>query len=69
LEKTIVKRIVANIDTGNVGKARRFYGKAIGLHTRMDPFWIVTFGNSPATSDGCPSEPRSGKKSQGNRVS
>ena len=39
-----VKRIVANIDTRDVGKAKRFYHDVLGLDLLMDHGWIVTYG-------------------------
>jgi catechol 2,3-dioxygenase-like lactoylglutathione lyase family enzyme len=43
----IVKRIVTNIATGDVSKARRFYADILGLEVAMDLGWIITF-TSPA---------------------
>ena len=43
----IVKRIVANLATNDVSKARRFYADVLGLEVAMDLGWIVTFA-SPA---------------------
>jgi catechol 2,3-dioxygenase-like lactoylglutathione lyase family enzyme len=39
----IVKRIVANIATENLGAARAFYGEILGLRLVMDHGWIQTF--------------------------
>jgi catechol 2,3-dioxygenase-like lactoylglutathione lyase family enzyme len=38
-----VKRIVANIATENVERAKAFYGDILGLRTVMDHGWIMTF--------------------------
>ncbi|ANY74991.1 glyoxalase [Paenibacillus ihbetae] len=43
-----VKRIVANIDTGRVAEAKRFYQDVLGLDLLMDHGWIATYG-SPET--------------------
>jgi len=40
-----VKRIVANIDTGRVAEAKRFYQDVLGLDLLMDHGWIATFGS------------------------
>ena len=40
-----VKRIVANIGTQDVAKARRFYQDVLGLDLLMDHGWIQTFGS------------------------
>lgn len=40
-----VKRIVANIETGRVADARRFYGDVLGLELLMDHGWIATYGS------------------------
>jgi len=40
-----VKRIVPNIDTQQVAKAKRFYGDLLGLDVLMDMGWIVTYGS------------------------
>jgi catechol 2,3-dioxygenase-like lactoylglutathione lyase family enzyme len=42
----IVKRIIANLATSDVSKARRFYGDIIGLEVAMDLGWIVTFAST-----------------------
>lgn len=39
----VVKRIVANIATADVSKARMFYADILGLKVTMDLGWIVTF--------------------------
>lgn len=39
-----VKRIVANIGTKEVAKAKRFYGDLLGLDLLMDMGWIATYG-------------------------
>jgi catechol 2,3-dioxygenase-like lactoylglutathione lyase family enzyme len=41
-----VKRIVANVDTRNVGEAARFYRDVLGLDLLMDQGWIATYGSS-----------------------
>jgi catechol 2,3-dioxygenase-like lactoylglutathione lyase family enzyme len=38
-----VKRIVANIATPDVGRARSFYGDILDLEVVMDQGWIQTF--------------------------
>lgn len=40
-----VKRIVANIDTGRVAEAKRFYQDVLGLDLLMDHGWIATYGS------------------------
>lgn len=40
-----VKRIVANIATQNIEKAKGFYGGILGLEIVMDFGWIATFGS------------------------
>ena len=40
-----IKRIVANIATANVEKAKAFYGDVIGLDILMDLGWIQTYGS------------------------
>ncbi|MDN5864339.1 MAG: VOC family protein [Gammaproteobacteria bacterium] len=40
-----VKRIVANIASPDVDKARRFYQELLGLEVLMDMGWIRTLGN------------------------
>ncbi|MGK6340679.1 VOC family protein [Chryseobacterium sp. DT-3] len=41
----MVKRIVANIKTGHLTEADRFYKDILGLEILMDHGWIKTFGN------------------------
>jgi catechol 2,3-dioxygenase-like lactoylglutathione lyase family enzyme len=45
-----VKRIVANIETGNPAEAERFYRDVLGLDVLMDHGWIVTYGSHDAMS-------------------
>ena len=45
-----VKRIVANIGTQDVAKARLFYQDVLGLDLLMDQGWIQTFGSETAMS-------------------
>ena len=40
-----VRRIVANIATGDVARAKRFYQDVLGLELLMDMSWIATYGN------------------------
>lgn len=40
-----VKRIVANIATEDVAKARRFYHDILGLDVLMDHGWLVAYGS------------------------
>jgi catechol 2,3-dioxygenase-like lactoylglutathione lyase family enzyme len=40
-----VRRIVANIATGDVAAAKRFYGDVLGLDVLMDMGWIATYGS------------------------
>ncbi|MGB3389049.1 MAG: VOC family protein [Pseudaminobacter sp.] len=40
-----VKRIVTNIDTKDIGAARRFYHDVLGLDILMDHGWITTYGS------------------------
>lgn len=40
-----VKRIVANIPTDDVVKAKQFYGDILGLDVLMDHGWLVTYGS------------------------
>ena len=40
-----VKRIVANVKAKNIGDAKRFYQKVLGLDELMDLGWIVTYGS------------------------
>ncbi len=41
-----VKRIVANIHTAELSKAKVFYQDILGLELLMDQGWIATYGNS-----------------------
>jgi catechol 2,3-dioxygenase-like lactoylglutathione lyase family enzyme len=41
-----IKRIVANIETGDVGKANAFYHDILGLRLVMDHGWIRTYGSN-----------------------
>ena len=41
-----VKRIVANIATEDIAKAKRFYGDILGLEVLMDHGWLVTYGSA-----------------------
>lgn len=41
-----VKRIVANIATDDVAKAKRFYQDILGLGVLMDHGWLVTYGSA-----------------------
>jgi catechol 2,3-dioxygenase-like lactoylglutathione lyase family enzyme len=41
-----VRRIIANIATGNVAAARHFYHDLLGLDLLMDQGWIATYGSS-----------------------
>lgn len=41
-----VKRIVANVETQNISKARYFYGEVLGLHQLMDMGFIATYGSN-----------------------
>lgn len=43
-----VKRIVANIATTDVTRAKAFYGEVLGLDVAMDLGWIATFA-TPAS--------------------
>ena len=40
-----VRRIVANIATGDLAAAKRFYGDVLGLDVLMDMGWIATYGS------------------------
>jgi len=40
----MVKRIVLNVDTPEIAKARSFYRDALGLDLLMDHGWIATYG-------------------------
>jgi catechol 2,3-dioxygenase-like lactoylglutathione lyase family enzyme len=39
----VVKRIVANIASDQIGLAQAFYGDVLGMGVAMDLGWIVTF--------------------------
>jgi catechol 2,3-dioxygenase-like lactoylglutathione lyase family enzyme len=41
-----VNRIVANIATGDIAKAKRFYHDILGLDVLMDHGWLVTYGSA-----------------------
>ena len=41
-----VKRIVANIATEDIAKAKRFYRDILGLDVLMDHGWLVTYGSA-----------------------
>lgn len=41
-----VRRIVANVATGDIAAARRFYGDVLGLDILMDMGWIATYGSN-----------------------
>jgi catechol 2,3-dioxygenase-like lactoylglutathione lyase family enzyme len=41
-----VNRIVANIATEDITKAKRFYGDILGLDVLMDHGWLVTYGSA-----------------------
>lgn len=41
-----VKRIVANVSTGDPAQAKRFYQDVLGLDLLMDQGWIQTYGSS-----------------------
>ncbi|HEY1386707.1 MAG TPA: VOC family protein [Dongiaceae bacterium] len=41
-----VKRIVANIATEDIARAKRFYGDILGLDVLMDHGWLVTYGST-----------------------
>ena len=45
-----VKRIMATIATGDVAKAKRFYGDILGLDVLMDHGWLVTYGSDAKMS-------------------
>lgn len=46
MKRVKVNRIVANIATGKVKAARRFYGEVLGLDLLMDHGWIATYGSA-----------------------
>ncbi|WLR41742.1 VOC family protein [Bacillus carboniphilus] len=41
-----VKRIVANIETQDISKAKHFYEKILGLHQLMELGFIATYGSN-----------------------
>ena len=41
-----VKRVVANIATTDIGKAKAFYGDVLGLEFAMNLGWIATFASN-----------------------
>jgi catechol 2,3-dioxygenase-like lactoylglutathione lyase family enzyme len=41
-----VRRIVANIATEDVAKAKRFYRDILGLDVLMDHGWLLTYGST-----------------------
>ncbi|MFB5661304.1 VOC family protein [Alteribacillus sp. HJP-4] len=41
-----VKRIVANIETQNIAKAKHFYEQILGLNQKMDLGFIATYGSN-----------------------
>jgi catechol 2,3-dioxygenase-like lactoylglutathione lyase family enzyme len=41
-----VKRVVANIATEDVAKAKRFYHDILGLDVLMDHGWLATYGST-----------------------
>ena len=41
-----VKRIVANVEVQQLGDAKRFYEKILGLEELMDLGWIATYGSN-----------------------
>lgn len=45
-----VRRIVANVETGDVAAARSFYGDLLGLDVLMDQGWIATYGSDAQMS-------------------
>ncbi|WP_213776118.1 VOC family protein [Caballeronia sp. dw_276] len=45
-----VRRIVANISTQDVARAKPFYQDALGLDLLMDHGWIQTYGTSATMS-------------------
>ncbi|CAM4404573.1 VOC family protein [Paenibacillus macerans] len=44
----IVKRIVTNIHTEQIEKAKYFYQEVLGLNLLMDQGWIATYGSDEA---------------------
>lgn len=45
-----VRRIVANIDTQDIGAATPFYQDVLGLDLKMDMGWIATYGSQETMS-------------------
>lgn len=45
-----IKRLVPNIETRHVEKAKAFYQDVLGLEMLMDLQWIQTFGSSAQTA-------------------
>lgn len=45
-----VRRIVANIETADVPRARVFYHDVLGLDVLMDQGWIATYGSDTKMS-------------------
>lgn len=45
-----VRRIVANIGTSDVAKAKAFYHDILGMKVAMDHGWIVTFATDAQTT-------------------
>lgn len=45
-----VRRIVANIDTQDIGAAKPFYQDVLGLDLKMDMGWIATYGSQETMS-------------------
>lgn len=45
-----VKRIVANIASVEIAKARLFYLDVLGLEVKMDQGWIATYGSAEEMS-------------------
>ena len=45
-----VTRIVANVDTSEIAKAKHFYQDLLGLKPIMDHSWLVTYGSGEEMS-------------------
>ena len=45
-----IKRIVANIATPDIEKAKAFYGGVLGLEKLMDLGWVQTYGSGTTMS-------------------
>jgi hypothetical protein len=45
-----VKRILANVKARNIGDAKRFYEKVLGLEQLMNLGWIATHGSNAKSS-------------------